>query len=129
MAGPQERYGYENETAREIAADDAAVSASAEHLNKAADRGDGALSEGDRAMAAMASRHQRFVGSAVGVGSIGFGEHGVYTSADGAVGEDEELLADDQEEVFSRTEVEQGRIEHHAGEDPSPGRGGSHGRD
>lgn len=128
MAGPQERYGDEAETAPEIAADDAGVSATAEHLNKAAEQGDGALSDGDRARAAMASRHERFAGSAVGVGSIGFGEQGVYTSADGAVGEDEELLVDGQEEVFSRTEVEQGRIEHHAGEDPSPVRGGSHGR-
>jgi hypothetical protein len=30
---------------------------------------------------------------------------------------DEELLIDGQEEVFSRTEVELGRIEHRAGED------------
>jgi len=131
MAGPQERYGHENETAPEIAADDAGVSATAEHLNKAADQGDGALSDGDRAMAAMASRHQRFAGSAAGTGSIGFGEQGVYTSADGADGadgEDEELLVDGQEEVFSRTEVKQGRIEHRAGEDPSPVRGDSYGK-
>ena len=128
MAGPEERYGDENETAPEIAADDAGVSATAERLNNTTDQGDGALSDGDRAMAAMASRHERFTGSVVGLESIGFGEQGVYTSADGAVGEDEELLLDGQEEVFSRTEVKQGHIEHHAGEDSSPVRGGSHGR-
>lgn len=33
---------------------------------------------------------------------------------------DEELLIDGQEEVFSRTEVELGRIEHGAGEDAEP---------
>nr|WP_303683166.1 hypothetical protein [Brevundimonas naejangsanensis] len=128
MAGPQERYGDEDETTSEIAPDDVGASATAERLNKAVDQGDAALSDGDRAMAAMASRHERFAGSAVGVGSTGFGEQGVYTSADGAVGDDEELLIDGQEEVFSRTEVEQGRIEHHAGEDGSPARSGSHGR-
>ena len=120
MAGPEERYGDENETAPEIAADDAGVSATAERLNNTTDQGDGALSDGDRPMAAMASRHERFAGSAVGVESIGFGEQGVYTSADGAVGEDEELLLDGQEEVFWRTEVEQSHIEHHAGEDLDP---------
>src|SRR5690606_28578117 len=128
MAGPQERYGDEDETTSEIAPDDVGASATAERLNKAVDQADAALSDGDRAMAAMASRHERFAGSAVGVGSTGFGEQGVYTSADGAVGDDEELLIDGQEEVFSRTEVEQGRIEHHAGEDGAPARSGSHGR-
>lgn len=33
---------------------------------------------------------------------------------------DDELLIDGQEEVFSRTEVELGRIEHGAGEDAEP---------
>lgn len=33
---------------------------------------------------------------------------------------DEELLIDGQEEVFSRSEVELGRIEHAAGEDAEP---------
>lgn len=31
--------------------------------------------------------------------------------------DDDELLIDGQEEVFSRAEVELGRIEHHAGEE------------
>ncbi|QYC10673.1 hypothetical protein [Brevundimonas nasdae] len=33
----------------------------------------------------------------------------------------EELLVDGQEEVFSRTEVESGRMEHHAGEERPQG--------
>src|SRR5690606_33755983 len=119
------RYGQQPHAATEIAADDAGVSAAAERVEHSG--GDEPLSDGDRAMAAMASRHNRFVGSAVGVGSVGFDQGGVYTSADGAVGEDEELLMDGQEEVFARTEVELGRIEHHAGEDRTPVRGGSHG--
>ena len=125
MAGPQERYGQQSHTATEIAADDAGVSAAAERVEHSG--GDEPLSDGDRAMAAMASRHDRFAGSAVGVGSVGFDQGGVYTSADGAVGEDDELLMDGQEEVFARTEVERGRTEHHAGEDHAPVRGGSHG--
>lgn len=36
---------------------------------------------------------------------------------------DEELLIDGQEEVFSRSEVELGRIEHGAGEDADPRKG------
>lgn len=115
MAGPEERYGRGNETAAEIAEDDASADAAAPRWNKTAGKGGGAMSDGDRATAAMASRHDRFAGSAVGVG------------ADGAVGEGEvaELLIDGQEEVFARTEVERGRIEHHAGEDSSPAQGGS----
>lgn len=35
----------------------------------------------------------------------------------GRGGPDDELLESGQEEVFSRTEVESGHIEHHAGED------------
>lgn len=124
MAGPQERYGQQSHTATDIAADDPGVSAAERLANRG---GDQPLSDGDRAMAAMASRHNRLAGSAVGVGSVGFDQGGVYTSADGAVGEDEELLMDGQEEVFARTEVELGRIEHHAGEDRTPVRGGSHG--
>jgi hypothetical protein len=37
----------------------------------------------------------------------------------GLGGPQEELLESGQEEVFSRTEVESGSIEHHAGEDPA----------
>ncbi len=127
MAGPQERYGRGNETAAEIAEDDASADAAAQRWNKTAGKAGGAMSDGDRATAAMASRHDRFAGSAVGVGSVRFDDYGVYTSADGAVGEGEvaELLIDGQEEVFARTEVERGRIEHHAGEDSSPAQGGS----
>lgn len=91
MAGPQERYGQQSHTATDIAADDAGVSAAERLANRG---GDQPLSDGDRAMAAMASRHNRLAGSAVGVGSVGFDQGGVYTSADGAVGEDEELLMD-----------------------------------
>lgn len=36
----------------------------------------------------------------------------------GRGGPEDELLDDGQEEVFSRFEVEQGRIEHHSGEEP-----------
>jgi len=36
----------------------------------------------------------------------------------GRGGPEDELLNDGQEEVFSRYEVEQGRIEHHSGEEP-----------
>lgn len=117
MAGPDERSEHTPEVTADIAADDVGVSAAAERVQKAAlAEGEAQLSDGDRAMAAMASRKDRFAGSAVGVGSVGFGETGVFTSADGAVGEDE-LLVDGQEEVFSRSEVERGRIEHHAGTD------------
>lgn len=117
MAGVDERSEHTPEVTADIAADDVGVSAAAERVQKAAlAEGEAQLSDGDRAMAAMASRKDRFVGSAVGVGSVGFGETGVFTSADGAVGEDE-LLVDGQEEVFSRSEVERGRIEHHAGTD------------
>lgn len=123
MAEPHDRSRQADDAAPEIAADDAGVSAAGERLHKARDERDADLTDGDRAMAAMASRHDRFAGSAVGAGSVGFDEFGVYTSADGAMGkdEDDELLVDGQEEVFSRTEVESGRIEHHAGEDdPRP---------
>lgn len=117
MAGVDERSEHTPEVTADIAADDVGVSAAAERVQKAAlAEGEAQLSDGDRAMAAMASRKDRFAGSAVGVGSVGFGETGVFTSADGAVGEDE-LLVDGQEEVFSRSEVERGRIEHHAGTD------------
>ncbi len=117
MAGPDERFEENPEISADIAADDVGVSAAAERVQKAArTEGDAHLSDGDRAMAAMASRKDQFAGSAVGVGSVGFGEVGVFTSADGAIGEDE-LLIDGQEEVFSRSEVERGRIEHHAGTD------------
>ena len=117
MAGVDERSEHTPEVTADIAADDVGVSAAAERVQKAAlAEGEAQLSDGDRAMAAMASRKDRFAGSAVGGGSVGFGETGVFTSADGAVGEDE-LLVDGQEEVFSRSEVERGRIEHHAGTD------------
>lgn len=89
MAGPEERYGRGNETAAEIAKDDASADAAAPRWNKTAGKGGGAMSDGDRATAAMASRHDRFAGSAVGVGSVRFDDYGVYTSADGAVGEGE----------------------------------------
>ena len=36
--------------------------------------------------------------------------------------EEDDLLIDGQEEVFSRAEVELGRIEHHAGEERMKGR-------
>ena len=36
----------------------------------------------------------------------------------------DELLVDGQEEVFSRSEIESGRIEHHVGEEPVSGRAG-----
>lgn len=120
MAGVDERSEHTPEVTADIAADDVGVSAAAERVQKAAlAEGEAQLSDGDRAMAAMASRKDRFAGSAVGVGSVGFGETGVFTSADGAVGEvgEDELLVDGQEEVFSRSEVERGRIEHHAGTD------------
>ena len=70
----------------------------------------------ERARAAMASRREAFAGSSVGTGSVDFDDVGVFTSADGAINGDE-LLIDGQEEVFSRTEVELGRIEHHTGTD------------
>lgn len=118
----------------EIAADDAGASAIAEELQKAADR-QGAASvaeaatsdvarspgqvvkagEREAAAAAMSSRRQAFAGAAVGVGSVGFDDPGVFTSADAL--EEGELLIDGQEEVFSRAEIESGRIEHHSGEE------------
>lgn len=70
----------------------------------------------ERARAAMASRREAYAGSAVGTGSVGFDDPGVFTSADRPDDEDE-LLMDGQEEVFSRSEVESGRIEHHSGAD------------
>ena len=67
----------------------------------------------ERARAAMASRREAFAGSAVGTGSVDFDDPGVFTSAD--LPPEDELLIDGQEEVFSRTEVEAGRIEHNTG--------------
>ncbi|MET4682684.1 hypothetical protein [Brevundimonas faecalis] len=46
--------------------------------------------EDDPARAAMSSRHDTFVGSAVGFGSVGFNDRGVFTSADGASDANEE---------------------------------------
>lgn len=72
-------------------------------------------------MPAASSRRERLAGSAVGFGGGGARSAGVYTSAAREGMGVEELLNDGQEEVFSRTEVESGRIEHHVGEEPATG--------
>jgi hypothetical protein len=83
---------------------------------------DRVLTRLEQARAAMASRREAYAGSAVGTGSVGFDDPGVFTSADRPAHEDE-LLIDGQEEVFSRSEVEAGRIEHHSGADLGAGPG------
>ena len=67
---------------------------------------------------AGSSRRERLAGSAVGFGGGGPDSAGVYTSAEREGMGVEKLLNDGQEEVFSRTEVKEGRIEHHVGEEP-----------
>ncbi len=126
MAETRARDGADKDTAAELASGDGRDAAAEQSLEKAT----GGAPQADDATAAMTSRHDRFAGSAVAVGSVGFDDYGVYTSADGPIqeGSDEELLIDGQEEVFARTEVERGRIEHHAGEDRSL-HGGAAGED
>ncbi len=70
---------------------------------------------------AGASRRETLAGSAVGFAGGGPDSAGVYTSAEREGMGVEELLNDGQEEVFSRTEVEGARIEHHVGEKPGAG--------
>lgn len=67
---------------------------------------------------AGASRRETLAGSAFGFGGGGPDSAGVYTSAEREGMCVEELLNAGQEEVFSRTEVEGARIEHHVGEKP-----------
>jgi len=135
----------ERDISLETAADDVGASAAAERLQKIHDRQDetartpiggsigsdhqqmdrsndpveAARMDDEAAAAALSSRHERLTGSAVGVGrgTLGFADPGVFTSP--AEGEDlrDELLVDGQEEVFSRSEVESGRVEHHSGEE------------
>ena len=125
MAETRARDRADKDAAAELASGDGRDAAE-QSLEKAT----GGAPRTDDATAAMTSRHDRFAGSAVAVGSVGFNDYGVYTSADGLIqeGSDEELLIDGQEEVFARTEVERGRVEHHAGEDGSL-HGGAAGED
>lgn len=68
---------------------------------------------------AGASCRETLAGSAAGFGGGGPDSAGVYTSAEREEGMGvKELLNAGQEEVFSRTEVEGARIEHHVGEKP-----------
>lgn len=145
MMNNRENQASDRDISPEIAADDVGASAAAERLQKIHSRQDetartpiggsigsdhqqmdrsndpveAARMDDEAAAAALSSRHERLAGSAVGVGSgtLGFADPGVFTSP--PEGEDlrDELLIDGQEEVFSRSEVERGRIEHHAGEE------------
>src|SRR5690606_25286205 len=126
MAETRARDGADKNAAAELASGDGRDAVAEQSLEKAT----GGSPQADDAPAAMTSRHDRCAGSAVAVGSVGFDDYGVYTSADGTIqeGSDEELLIDGQEEVFARTEVDRGRIEHHAGEEGSL-HGGAAGED
>lgn len=139
----------QGELSAEIAADDAGASAAAERLQKIQDQPDrsarttiGGVIASDHqqmdrsddpvetarmdveaAANALSSRHEGLAGSAVGTGrgTLGFADPGAFPRAAQEEDPRGELLFDGQEEVFSRTEVESGHVEHHVGEENMEG--------